>query len=156
MTDTPESLMKDLENYRARVVMAIAGGYVGGQRNRRSLSEWQTTQNDADADILRDLSTLRDRCSDLSRNNPLGAGAVSNVILKGIGQGLKMQSRIDRKILGLTDEQAVEWEEHTESEWRLFAESTECDITGHGNFYELQRLFLRSNLDKGDIFALLP
>lgn len=148
--------VKGLERYKARVAMAIAGGYVGGQRNRRSLSEWRTTQNDADADILPDLPTLRDRCSDLSRNNPLGAGAVSNVILKGIGQGLKMQSRIDRKVLGLTDEQAFEWEERAESEWRLFAENTECDITGHGNFYALQRLFLRSNLDKGDIFALLP
>jgi len=104
---------------KARAVMAMAGGYVGASKLRRAMKMWTTFSNDADADILPDLPTLRERSRDLIRNNPLAAGAIKTKVTNVVGTGLRLQSRIDRGALNLTEDQAGVWENKTEREWRL-------------------------------------
>jgi lambda family phage portal protein len=141
---------------RARTAMALLGGYTGGSRTRRSLKEWQTLNSDADAAILPDLSLLRQRSRDLVRNNPLACGAIKTKVTNVVGTGLKLQARIDRDALNLTDEQADNWEANTEREWRLFWESKDCDITRISNGNALTRLVYRQAKENGDVFILLP
>ncbi len=143
------------ERLRARMMMAVAGGYTGGSRTRRATSEWRTTLSaTADADLLPDLPTLRDRTRDLVRNNPLAGGAINTVVTSVVGTGLMLQSEIDRDVLGLTEAAAVTWQAGAEREWRLWC--AECDLTRTQNFYELQDLVFRSALESGDVFALAP
>ena len=67
-----------------------------------------------------------------------------------------MNARIDARFLGLSDEEAQEWEANTEREWRLWAETTACDAERRQNFYQLQSLVCLSALMNGDAFIVLP
>lgn len=141
---------------QARAFEALSGSYNGASRTRRALKEWRTQNADADADILYDLPLLRERSRDLVRNAPIAAGAIGTSIANVVGTGLKLQSRIDAEFLGLSEEDADAWEDHTEREWRLWSESQECDISRTLNFFGLQTLAFRQTLENGDVFALLP
>lgn len=139
----------------ARMVMAMAGGYTGASRNRRSTQDWQTYGDDANAALLPDLVMLRNRSSDLLRNNPLAVGAINTKVTSIIGTGLKVQSLIDSEFLGLTEEQASAWQKAAEREF-WFWSSRECDLERTLNFPAMQELALRSCFEKGDVFGLLP
>lgn len=141
---------------RARMFEALAGTYVGASRSRRATKSWITQQADPDSDTIQDLPDLRSRSRDLIRNAPIAVGAIGTSVANVVGTGLKLQARIDAEYLGLSDNQADEWEDHTEREWRLFSESQECDISRTLNFFGLQALAFRQTLENGDVFSLLP
>jgi len=141
---------------RARMMEALIGSYNGASRSRRALKEWKTSNADADEDILWDLPYLRERSRDLIRNAPIAVGAIGTSLANVVGTGLKLQARIESEYLGLSEEEADAWEDHTEREWRLFSESQECDISRTLNFHGLQTLAFRQTLENGDVFALLP
>lgn len=142
---------------KARMFMALAGGYTGASKSRRQTQEWSHTRGQsADADLLYDLPGLRDRSRDLVRNEPLASGAIAGVVTSVVGTGLALQSRIDREALGMSPEEARIWQKETEREWCLWAESTACDATRTQDFYGLQGLTFRSALESGDCFATTP
>lgn len=139
-----------------RAAYAVAGGYTGGRRDKRSLSAWKTVGNSADADLLPDLPTLRERSRDLVRNEPLAAGAINTATTHVVGTGLMLKSRVKADVLGWEPEQAAEWQKNTEREWCMHADSTDIDAARTLNFYGLQDLAFRSVLENGDALALLP
>lgn len=147
---------RGVSRMKARTRLALAGGYTGASRSKRSLSAWRPGGGSADADTLPDLPELRDRSSDLLRNAPLAGGAINTVCTNVVGTGLMLKSQVDRQILGWSEEQASDWQRRAEREFALWAESTFCDITRTQNFYGLQDLACRSALEKGDVLALLP
>jgi lambda family phage portal protein len=132
------------------------GGYTGARLNRRSMQAWRLRNNSADSDVIFDLPILRDRSRDLIRNAPLACGAVNTVCQNVIGNGLQLQSQIEPDVLGITEDEASKWQEKTEREFRLWAESVDCDVTRTQNFYGLQNLAFRSALESGDVLSLLP
>jgi lambda family phage portal protein len=132
------------------------GGYNGARLDRRVTGGWFASQSDADAAQLPDIPMLRDRCRDMMRNHPLAISAIGTTCQAVVGKGLSLQARPNARTLGWNPEQVAQWKENTESEWRLFAESANCDITRTQNFYGLQALVFRSALESGDCFALLP
>jgi len=132
------------------------GGYTGARTNRRAMQQWKLRNNSADADIIFDLPVMRDRCRDLARNAPVATGAIGTVVQNVIGTGLQLQSQIEPEVLGITEDEATTWQTKTEREFRLFAESVECDITRQQTFYGLQALAFRSALESGDLISLLP
>lgn len=136
------------------MVGAMLGGYVGTSRSDRALSGWRTAVGSPDTDILTDLQTLRDRSRWLSRNSPLGGGAINTTVTNVVGGGLKLQARIDRDVLNLSDEQADAWEATTEREFALFAKH--CDAMRVLGFGRMQEVAFRSALESGDVFAVLP
>ncbi len=140
----------------ARGYMAVAGGYLGGRRDRAATKEWRLKNNDPDSDLLPDLAVLRDRSRDLVRNAPLATGAVGTVVQNVVGGGLTLQSKPDAKLLGMSEEEAQDWAENVEREWLLWAESPDCDCERTQNFYGLQDLAFRSTLESGDVVVLLP
>ena len=62
------------------------------------------------------------------RNSPLATGAVNTATSNVVGLGLKLQSRTNAKVLNLTEEQANDWQQKTESEWSMWADSLDADI----------------------------
>jgi len=143
-----------LKRHQARSMIAFSGGYAGGGYSER-ISYWQPGVRDADSDITRDLKELRARSRDLVRNNPIAGGALETTVSHVIGTGLSVQSRIDAELLGMTDEQASEWQAAAEREWRLWAESKFCDAVDDQDFYGLQELAFRSRWESGDVGVVL-
>lgn len=144
------------QRLQARYQSALASAYVGASRSSRRTKNWRTSGGDADADILPDLQTLRERSRDLVRNVPIATGAINTKVTNIIGGGLRLHCRIDSDYLGLTDDEADAWETSTQREFRLWARSQDCSADRQANFYELQDLAFRSTLENGDVFALLP
>ena len=147
-----------LKRARSRAVLNYLthAGYVGASINRRSLRGWTPWAGDADADTLPDMDMLRRRSRDLFRNAPLATGALNTIRTNVVGPGLRLQSRIDREFLGLSDDQADAWERGAEREFALWAESQDADATRTDNFYGLQSLAFLSALLSGDCFAVMP
>lgn len=145
-----------LRRRKARVSLALSGGYKGASKSRRATKTMVTNDSDADGDSLDDLPTLRNRSSDLVRNNPIATGVMNTKVANVVGTGLRLHSSIDSDFLGLTKEQASDWEESTEREFRMWAESTDCDVARTLNFYAQQELVFLSALERGDSFALMP
>jgi lambda family phage portal protein len=130
----------------------MGGGYEGASTIRRALSEWDVAVGSADNVTLFDLPTLRERSRDLVRNNPLAAGAINTNVTSTVGRGLRVQPRIDRDLLGLSEEQADDWERRAR---HLFlAVSDQLDITRTQPFWGLQDLACRSPLEAGDLFVV--
>lgn len=148
--------IKGRERMKARAMMSLAGSYIGAQYGRRATSAWQTGSGSADQDTLYDLPTLRSRSRDLCRNAPLALGAINTATTSVVGTGLKLQSRIDRDFLGMSEAESDAWQTNTEREFRLWCESKECDAARTLDFYSMQSLVFRSALESGDCFALLP
>jgi lambda family phage portal protein len=144
-----------LRRQRARAMLAISGNYMGASTSRRGLSAWKPKELDADSAILGDLPTLRDRSSDLLRNSPLAIGAINTSCTNIVGTGLKLQARLDRDVMKMSEEEANAWESQTEREWRLWSESQDCDVSRTLPFIYQQELAFRKTLEDGDSFILL-
>jgi len=140
--------------YKTRAAFEMASSYHGASKTRRSLSGWTKSAGDADADLLPELSELRSSSRDLYRNGSVGGAAINTAVTSIVGTGLSLQCRINRNILGLTDEQAAEWESRTEAEFELFADS--CDLQRQLSFYSMQELAFRSCLENGDVLISTP
>jgi len=149
--------VRGAQRMRARMISAVAGGYIGGSRKRRATSEWNVSRSArADADLNPDLQDLRDRSRDLVRNAPIAGGAVNTTVTHVVGTGLMLQSRINRGLLKMSADEAAAWQDRAELEFQLWAGNADCDITRGQCFYELQDLVFRATLESGDAFVLMP
>lgn len=126
----------------------------GASRVRKMLKNWLTRGGSADHDSLRDIPLLRERSRDMVRNSPLSAGAISQLTRSVVGEGIRPQSRINARFLGLTPEAAQEWQLKAEELWRWWSSSRNSDFTRIGDFEELTSLAFRSSLENGDTFAI--
>lgn len=136
---------------RAAISMAT-GGYKAGKRDRLPTKNWLPGDGSADADILPELSNIRSRARDLSRNTPIATGAIATNVTNIVGDGLKLQSSIDHKLIGLSETEAEEWESAAEREWDHFCKT--CDFTRVQDLNEMQALCLRATLESGDVIVV--
>lgn len=145
-----------LQRLKARTALNFAAsGYFGGSKGRRAaLANWNPGVADADGDIAPDLADLRAYSRDLARTSALAGGAINTVVTNVVGTGLAMQPAPDAEFLGLDEDAAKAWGDATSREWKLWAESPDCDITRAQNFYGLQSLVFRSVLESGDVFVI--
>jgi lambda family phage portal protein len=136
------------------LVQGGGGGHVSGRSDRKSMQEYNPQLRSAEADTNPGLSKMRARSRDQVRNNPLAAGAVSTTVTTTVGPGLTVQPSIDANLLGLSDEQADEWERNALRVWKMWADSTECDVEDEITFNEMQDVVFRAVLESGDILKL--
>lgn len=100
--------------------------------------------------------TLRQRGRILYMVSPIAASVINTNRTNIVGTGLTLRATIDRNVLGLTREQAREWEHRAEAEFALWANDRQaCDALGVNNFYELQQVAVKSWLMTGDVFAVI-
>lgn len=150
------SPVRGLERMRARKIMAYVDDYTAASTTRRSMYDFAPVSKSADDAMSTSRDLLVRRGHHMYRNNPIVTGALDSNCASIIGPGLQMHSRIDGGVLGLNDDQREELETSFEREWRLFSESTECDIERTSNFGELQTITLLQSFVTGESFTLLP
>ncbi|NOT09678.1 MAG: phage portal protein [Gemmatimonadales bacterium] len=138
----------------ARAALNFAtGGYDGARGDNKLLRGMRTTDRGADGETIGDLPALRARSHELYRNSGFAGGAVKTTVTSVVGWGLDVQPRIDHRYLGMTTDEAREWQRHAKRFWWQYAWSKACDWTGRCNFPGNTDLALRSRLLSGDVFV---
>lgn len=138
---------------------ASMGGSDGGYTDpsRAGGRWWRSTPRDARSDTVRQLPTQRGASRELARTSPIAVGAINTNVDRVVGTGLALSAQPHLAILGWTADQAAEWKAKVvQPEFSLWADSTACDIENTLNFYQQQALVLRSTLESGDCFTLMP
>ena len=126
----------------------------GASRSKTSLMKWLASSKSAHEDISENVELLRTRSRDLYAGGaPLGKGAIDRIVLNALGSGLRLNVRIDPRLLNMSEEQAIDWAAKTEAEFDYWASSKFADWGGELTFYELQQLALKSILIDGECFA---
>lgn len=123
-----------------------------GARIDRTNSGWITSSGSADADTFNDLPVLRERSRDLIRNSPYAGGIANTMTTNTIGNGIRPQSRVRYQKLGITQEQALEFQAEAEKIWSAWCKV--ADISGRLSFYQIQALVDRQIIENGEVFAL--
>lgn len=129
------------------------GGIYDGATNDNHYENYAATT--VDEDII-DLGTLRDNSRHLYKNNGFIEGLINSATDHVIGDGLQAKSTINRKMMNISDERAIEIETILDNYFNSWAKSTISDITAKDNFYLMQRLAYETYLIDGDCFATLP
>lgn len=153
---SPERGLKRAQARHTLRVLNSGYSHHGASRAKKSLLGWLSRSGNADEDIVRNLETLRERSRDHFMGSPLATGALKTIRTNVVGSGLRLNASIDYEFLGLTSEEADAWEVHAEREFRMWAESPNCDAARRMTFGQLQGLTLLSALMSGDVFASLP
>ncbi|WP_235206870.1 phage portal protein [Paenibacillus tyrfis] len=115
---------------------------------------WNSTSSSPQEDIGNNLRLLRERSRDLYMSGGLAAGAIKKNQSNVLGSGLSLKCQLNYRMLGLTPEQAKEWEDRTEFEFSLWA-SSKVDNTGLNDFYDSQRIMLTGWLLNGDSLSVM-
>lgn len=143
-----------LKRTRARVEMQLAN-WAGASTRSPGLSNFFPGISDVDSSLLWERQELVNRSRDHVRNVPVARGVIDRICDHAIGEkGLMLHPKIDAKILGLDQEDAISWQEQTAARWRLYAESKESDHHRRINTNKKGYLTLQSQLEGGDCFTL--
>lgn len=128
----------------------------GASHVKRALKDMIPNSGAPWEDIDLNNYTLRQRSRMLVMGAPLAKSAIATNRTNVVGNGLKLKSTINRHALGMSQQQAEEWQRHTEAEFELWASrKNACDATGMNDFYGIQQLCLASWLTSGDVFGLI-
>ncbi len=149
---------KKLAPIGARPVRPANKGYgdAGASYVKKALKGFIAASGSPREDIDAHNYTLRQRARMLYMAAPVATSAIKTNRTNVIGCGLQLKSRINRVKLGLTPEQAKEWQRKAEEEFELWAANKRnCDAIGVNNFYTAQQLALASCLVSGDLIVLL-
>lgn len=150
---------KGLERVKYKKAIEIYNsGYSNGGASytRKSLSSFNATSLTAKEDINDNHTTLVQRSRTLYQTAPMATSAIKTTRTNVVGGGLTLKPNLDYKYLNMSEEQATKWKDNVKRHWDYFCESSECDIMGLDNFYELQQLAFINQLMSGDCFVLLP
>ena len=148
----------DLVSAKDMIDTVMNMGYTeaGASFERKALRAFMPASASPTEDILPALSVLRRRSRLLYMSTPLATAAIDTNRTHVIGSGLRVQSTIDRNVLGISEEDAREWQQRAEAEFDLWASKAEnCDALGLNTFYEMQALAFKSSDMSGDVFALM-
>jgi len=130
-------------------------GEAGASWKKNALKGFNAPSGSPREDIDFNNYTLRQRARMLYMAAPIATSAIKTNRTNVVGVGLKLKSRIDREVLGLSPEQAEAWQKTTEREFSLWSENKRaCDATGMNNFFGLQQLALISWLLSGDCIGV--
>ena len=153
---SPVQGLKRATARRALEVTNSGYGNYGANLTKKSLIGWLFRGGSAKEDIEDNIDTLRQRSRDAYMGIPTASAALKTLCTNVVAGGLIPSPQIDAEVLGLTREQAEELQRKIMREFALWADTTDCDADGLGNFYKLQQLAYMGFLMNGDSFALLP
>lgn len=155
-TVAPEAGLKRAAARQKMQILNSGYGNYGANLTKKSLAGWLFAGGSHREDIEDNISVLRQRSRDLYMGIPIANGAVKTMRTNVVGRGLHLKPAVDREVLGITAAQAQKLEKQIEREWKLWAESPDCDIERIDNFFELQQLAFLNWLMSGDCLAVLP
>lgn len=143
------------QNNQKAIVVNSGYSEGGASRSRSALRGYNPLKSSTKADVDVNLTTLRNRSADLVCNSPLGSSAIGTLRSNVIGAGLMLSPKIDYRLLGLTAEEAKEWQRNALREFNLWASSTACDLYRKNNFFDMQDMAYMSYLVDGDGWAAI-
>lgn len=124
--------------------------YRGADTGR--IYDWSASRYSADRTLLEDRATLIYRTRERLANDPLLKGAMRKLTENVVGRGTRVESSLDYDRLGISEQQAQDYEALIESEWAIWRE--ECDYTGNqarrASFEEIQTLQETHGLETGE------
>lgn len=127
-----------LRRMRARAVAStIQLSYEGAKTGRRT-DGWLSSGTSANAEIIPQVTRLRERSRDLIRNNPHAAKALNVLVSNIIGAGITAQPNTGNDSLN---------QKITEI-WNLWV--SECDADEQLDFYGIQDLITRTMFESGE------
>ena len=143
------------EQYRAAAAVVrrhrLAATYRGAEKNRLR-SDWAVTGGSADADLLDDLPTLRERSRDLDRHDPWARSVYSTIAVNAIGTGLVPQSQVNPDDVGADPDTVRTWQRATERIWRQHMPYLDLQQRVHGMIKQV--VLFRSVIQSGDALDL--
>ncbi|WP_247901846.1 phage portal protein [Paenibacillus pabuli] len=151
-----KSRMEMVRSERVANILAQGYGSHGASRTKNSMKSWNPSSGDAETDIHDYVDTLRARSRDLAMGGAIVSGAHNTMRTNVVGTGLRLKPSFDREFLGMNEEQAASLKAQIDREWKLWAESKDCDASGMDDIYGLQQLAFLSFLQSGEVFGLLP
>ncbi len=131
------------------------GSNVGGGTWREQSGNWLPRIDSPNSPHQVERENERARSRDLISKDAIAAGAIHVNDDHVIGTGLSMRSKLDHIALGLTKAQARKWQNDVNRRFEMWASSPNADVAGRLDFYDQQKLALRSMLASGDVLALL-
>ena len=155
-TVAPQMALKRIAARQKMQILNSGYSNYGASTTKKSLAGWLHAGGSSREDIEDNISVLRQRSRDLYMGSPIATGAVKTMRTNVVGRGLHLKPAIDAEVLGISPEEKLQLEKQIEREWRLWAESPDCDMSRIDNFYELQQLAFINWLISGDCFAVLP
>jgi lambda family phage portal protein len=145
---SPSAAFKRLAYRKAAVTLT---SYAAAEQDRVN-KNWSTSTGDADADILTDMPTIRERVREMVRNNAIVSGYATRRVTNVVGTGITPQSTPDIDELGITPEKAEEFQRVAERIWRRW--TPDADFYGEMNFTEILRLVERQLIECGEALVL--
>lgn len=141
----------------SRIVRVFNTGYdeSGASRSKGSMKGWNPLASSPQSDIDANLPTLIARSRSAAMNSPIGTSAIDTSTTYVIGAGLRLRSRIDYELLGITAEAAKNWQKRTQKEFDVWAGSKFCDLIKRNNFYDMQDIVYSGYLMNGDSWAAI-
>jgi len=134
---------------------AMMMNYIGADSGR-IFGEWSATGNSADTTLSWDRATLVKRTRERLRNDPMIRGMVRRLLDNVIGRGIRMEADLDAPALGISEDQAREYEALINAEQSTWI--NECDYSGNEarrwNLYDIQSALYQSELSNGENFIL--
>ena len=125
--------------------------YRGAEKNRLR-TDWTVSGGSADADLLDDLPTLRERSRDLDRNDPWARSVYNTIAVNTIGTGLVPQSQVNPDDVGADPDTVRTWQRATERIWRQHMPYLDLQQRVHGMIKQV--VLFRSVIQSGDALDL--
>ena len=121
-----------------------------GAEKTRLRADWIPGGGSADDDLLTELPDLRERSRDLNRNDPNAAGITETITINDVGSGITPQSKVNHKILKISEEKASLFQDSADYSFSTWAESPYADAGNRMTFYDIQNLVDRQILENGE------
>ncbi len=103
-----------------------------------------------------DYYTLRKRSMQLFKDNAYARGLIRRLLRNEINTGLTLEASPLSSILPITEDEANEWAEKSEVNWRIWSETkTICDHTQKNTLGKLAELARQTALISGDCLVVL-
>ena len=123
--------------------------YQGAQVSRLT-SDWVTSGTSADSEIRGSIVKLRNRARQLVRDNDYAMAALRTIEINVVGQGINLQSQVRMARGGGRLDEAIN--NQIEDAWARWSRAENCDVSGHLNIADIQRLAMRSVAESGEVF----
>lgn len=154
--------IKGAQRARARMALSATESWVGASTSKRTLRNFIPTlksaneENEGSGGATAPRNRIMARARQLTKSNPIAAGALKTMVTNIIGSGLSLQMRVDYERLGWTEDRALKFQANVEARFEAWANSKDCDLRRTQNFYSMQRTFARHRLRDGECFYMLP
>jgi lambda family phage portal protein len=108
----------------------------------------------SDDELLTSLSEFRDKSRQLDKTECLARAATENFVTNVVSDGLRLQSKIDHRFIGIPEADAREFERKIEKIFELHTGTQEFDFRRVQTFAQMQATIMRAVLIDGDCLAV--